>query len=112
VTIRAVTQLAPGAVPATEVTCTLTCPVEILERIQHAEEALGEQQGAIMRDRLLQALAAMVIASIDEFRMGPIFVSLDDDRRIEAERQRILKRGTPPDIGLGDEPLDFGGKVK
>jgi hypothetical protein len=107
--IRAATQ---AGTEAGTIQCVLTFPVEILDRVNRAEQTLGEQLGAVMRDRLLSALAAMVIASIDEYRMGPIFSAQSDDRRIEAEKQDIIASGEVPEIGTGDEPLDFGGRVK
>lgn len=110
--IRAVTQALDTGAMVGEIECRLTLPVEILDRINRAENVLGEQMGAVMRDRLLQALAAMVIASIDEYRMGPLFSAQSQDREIERERQEIIKSGVPPEIGTGDEPLDFGGRVQ
>jgi hypothetical protein len=101
-----------SGLPDGNVQTVLTCPHEILERINNAEETLGEQRGALMRDKLLQAVAAMVIQSLDEFRSGPIFSSQMDDLRIAREREEIKQRGGPPDIGTGEEPLEFGGRVK
>ena len=106
--IRCVTQIGEGGI----VTTTMLISPEVLDRINGAEGQFGEQRGAEIRDKLLTALAAMVIQSIDEFRAGPIFTSAADDRRIEADRQRILKSGQKPEIGTGEEPLDFGGRVK
>lgn len=56
-----------------QVTTALYVPAEVLDRLNNAEDILGEQEGATMRDRTLQVLAAMVIQSIDEFRQGDLF---------------------------------------
>lgn len=94
---------------------TLNCPVAVLDRVNNAETLLGEQRAAQMRDRLLEAIAAMVIASLDEFRMGPIFQSSADERRLEAERQDRLGREAEDEPRPGDDgeaPMEFGGRVK
>ena len=106
--IRCHTQIDDGGF----VVCTMTVSPEILDRANLAVELIGEERGAEVRDRLLSALAAMVIQSIDEFRKGPIFTATADDRRIEREKQEIIRRGGPPEIGTGEEPLDFGGRVR
>lgn len=51
---------------------TLSLPREVLTRLAE-REVKDEQDGAKYRDRLLQALASMVIQSIDEFRTTDIF---------------------------------------
>lgn len=98
-----------------KVIVTLECPVEVLDRINNAEPLLGEQRAAKMRDNLLEAIAAMVIASLDEFRMGPIFQSGADDRRLAKERQDRLGREAEDEPRPGDDgqaPLEFGNRVK
>lgn len=52
---------------------TLSVPREVLDRVNSFEDVYGEQEGAVRRDRLLSALAAMVIQSLDEFRTTDIF---------------------------------------
>lgn len=52
--------------------CTLSLPQELLDRLNSAEDRLGEQSGAQYRDRVLQVLAAMVISSIDSFRVSDL----------------------------------------
>lgn len=98
--------------PETVVT-TMQIPVGILDRINNAEETFGEQEGSAMRDRLLQAIAAMVIQSIDSFRVSPIYAAAAQDRQIEAERQELLLK--PPEPPVGDDtdppPLEFGSRV-
>ena len=111
--LRCTSEMAPDR---SKVLVTHECPIEILDRVNNAEAVLGdEQEGARMRDRLLQAIAAMVIASLDEFRMGPIFQSASDDRRLEAERQSRLGREAADEPRPGDDgesPLEFGSRVK
>lgn len=48
--------------------CTLSLPQELLDRLNTAEDRLGEQEGAAYRDKVLTVLAGMVIQSIDAFR--------------------------------------------
>lgn len=112
-TIRAVTQ---RSLDTDEITCTLTAPMEILDRVNRAEETLGEQMGAAMRDRLLQALAAMVIASLDEYRMGPFMQARAQDQKIEEQRennaQKRVHREELHELGGDDAPLDFGSRIE
>lgn len=108
------TRVVSTAQPDGNVQCVLTVPFQVLDRVNNAERTFGEQEGAAMRDRLLEALAAMVIASLDEFRMGPIFQSASQDRRIDEERAQ-QKRITPEqagELGGDDAPLDFGDRVR
>lgn len=51
---------------------TLSMPHTVIERMNAWEDEFGEQEGAKRRDRLLSALAAMVIQSIDAFRTSEI----------------------------------------
>jgi hypothetical protein len=52
--------------------CTLSLPREVFDRMKGYEDQYGEQEGAKRRDRLLEALAAMVIGSIDNYRTSEI----------------------------------------
>lgn len=51
---------------------TLSMPRVVVDRMNECEDEFGEQEGAKRRDRLLSALAAMVIQSIDSFRVSEI----------------------------------------
>lgn len=51
----------------------LYVPRAVVDRLNAFEDTMGEQKGAEMRDRLLSALAAMVIQSLDEFRVSDMF---------------------------------------
>lgn len=95
-----------------DIVTTLRMPAEVLDRINNAEDQLGEQEGAVMRDKLLQALAAMVIASVDGFRSDFGYSIGAQERKIRADHERIKAQGGPPQIGLGDEPLQFGSRVQ